>query len=202
MYPKPTNKLVKTHSAHFCCWDKPWATLVSLDSPQPELGGSHHLRPYSILCVSPPHLHPNGIFSRDSQNGVPKLSRFGLPRFWAFITFRSDLRLGQGLKKICSSPWELSNDVSHSTCTHLDRINSRLLVVGSQIANLTPGLSFAHNLCYKCPNGSCEAILDIYTSRPFQRYKERSKCKVFWPLQSHSEFSRVLEDSQVPFSGV
>jgi hypothetical protein len=41
-------------------------------------------------------------------------------------------------------------------------------VVGSQTASLTPNPSFAHNLGCKCPNGSCEAILDIYTSRPFQ----------------------------------
>ncbi len=50
----------------------------SLDSPQPGLGGSHHLPPYSILCASPRHLHPNGFLSRESQGGVPKLSRFGL----------------------------------------------------------------------------------------------------------------------------
>jgi len=45
------------------------------DSPRPELWGSHHLPPYSILCDAPLRLHPNGIFSRDSQVGVPKLSR-------------------------------------------------------------------------------------------------------------------------------
>ncbi len=39
------------------------------------------------------------------------------------------------------------------------------------IASLTPGLSFTHNLCCKCLNGSCEAIFDIYASRPFQQYK-------------------------------
>ncbi len=49
--------------------------LDSLDSPRPGLGGNHHLPPYSILCSSPPRLHPNGSFSRDSQVGVPKLSR-------------------------------------------------------------------------------------------------------------------------------
>jgi hypothetical protein len=45
------------------------------DSPRPRLGGSHHLPPYSILCNAPSKLHPNGSFSRDSQVGVPKLSR-------------------------------------------------------------------------------------------------------------------------------
>jgi hypothetical protein len=40
-----------------------------------------------------------------------------------------------------------------------------LLVVGSQIGNLTPDFSFGHNLCFKYPNGSCQPILDIYVPR-------------------------------------
>ncbi len=151
----------------------------SLDSPWPGLKGSHHLPPYSILCASPLHLHPNGLFSRDSQNEIPKLSRFGLPGLWAFITSRLNLQLGRNLKQTYSSPWELSNGVSHSTCTHRDQVDSWLLVVKSQIASLTPGPSFNHNLCYICPNGSCEAILDIYTLRPFQRCKEHINVRCF-----------------------
>jgi len=50
--------------------------------------------------------------------------------------------------------------------------DSQLLVVGSQIATLTPDSSFGHNLCFRCPNGSCEPILDIYVSIIFQWYKE------------------------------
>jgi len=45
-------------------------------------------------------------------------------------------------------------------------------VVGSQIDNLTPDLSFGYNLCVKFPNGSCKLILDIYVLRYFQWYKE------------------------------
>jgi hypothetical protein len=81
----------------------------SLNSPRSELGGSHHLPPYSILYVAPPHLHPNGFYSRDSQGGVLKLSWFGLPRLWELITSGSDLELGWGLKKTCSSLQDLSN---------------------------------------------------------------------------------------------
>jgi hypothetical protein len=69
--------------------------------------------------------------------------------------------------------------VLHSTCAHRDRDDSRLLVVGSQTASLTLGPSFDHNLCCRCPNGSCEVIFDIYTSRPFQRYKEHFKARCF-----------------------
>ncbi len=39
--------------------------------------------------------------------------------------------------------------------------NSWLLVVESQIDNLTLDLSFGHNLCFKYPNGSFEPILDM-----------------------------------------
>ncbi len=155
--------------------------LDSLDSPRPRLGGSHHLPPCSILCSSTWDLHPNGSFSRDSQSGVPKLSRFGLPRLWMLITPRPKLGSGQGLNQSCSFPRELSNGVSHFTCTHQNWVDSRLLVVGSQTANLTPGLSFDHNLCCRCPNGSCKAILDIYTSRTFQWYQKRSNTRCFDP---------------------
>jgi hypothetical protein len=135
------------------------------------------------------------FFSRDSQSGVPKLSRFGLLGLWAFITSCLDLRLRWDLKQTCSFPWDLSNDMSHSTCTHRGRVNSWLLVVRSQTANLTLGPSFDHNLCCRCPNYSCEAIFDMTVWRTPQ-------CKVFWPLQSSSEFLGVSKDSQVPFSGV
>jgi hypothetical protein len=47
-----------------------------------------------------------------------------------------------------------------------------LLVVTSQISNLTLDLSFGHNLCFKCPNGSHKTILNIYVPRAFQWYKE------------------------------
>jgi hypothetical protein len=109
------------------------------------------------------------------------LSRFGLPGLWELITLDSDLRLGWGLKQSYSSPQELSNGVLHSTCTHRDRVDSWLLVVGSQTANLTPDLSFSHNLCWRCPIGSCKAILDIYTLRPFQQYKEHLNARCFDP---------------------
>jgi len=68
--------------------------LDSLNSPRPGFGGSHHLPPYSILCVAPRHPHPNGFYSQDSQGGVPKLSRFGFLGLWKLITPGSDLGLG------------------------------------------------------------------------------------------------------------
>jgi hypothetical protein len=80
-----------------------------------------------------------------------------------------------------SSPQELSNDMLHTVIGCREEVDSRLLVVGSQIVNLTPGPSFAHNLGCKCPNGQCEASLDIYISRPFQWHEEQPDARCFGP---------------------
>ncbi len=142
------------------------------DSPRPGLGGSHHLPPYSILCSSPRRLHPNGYFSRDSRVGVSKSRQMGLPRLWSPITLQADLRSQCGLKQSCRSRRDLFNGMSHVLCSQVFRVDSRLLVVGSQNwqtpGNSTPGPSFGHNLCFRCSNEQCEPILDIYASRAFQ----------------------------------
>jgi hypothetical protein len=104
--------------------------------------------------------------------GLPKSPRLKVPQLCGTITSCANLRSGWGLNQSCSPHQELSDDISHATCTQGNWVDSRLPVVGSQTANLTPGLSFGHNLCYKCPNGSCEPILDIYASITFQWYKE------------------------------
>jgi len=81
----------------------------------------------------------------------------------------------------CSPRWKLSNSMWHATCTQGNRGNPRLLMVGSQIVNLTPDLSFGHNLYFKCPNGSCKPIFDIYIPRTFQWYKELFNPMSFGP---------------------
>ncbi len=101
---KTNHKVVSPHSGSLLVLGQATGNTDSLDSPRPGLGGSHHLPPYSVLYASPPHLHLNGTFSRDSQSGVPKLSRFGLPGLWAFITSHPNLRSGQCLKQTCNSP--------------------------------------------------------------------------------------------------
>jgi hypothetical protein len=139
------------------------------------------------------------FLSWDSQGGIPKLSRFGLMPLCEIITFCSNLRLGWGLKQTCSSCWELSNCVSHSTYMHRGRVDSRLLMVRSQTANLTIGLSFCHNLCYKCPNGSCEPIFDIYTSIGFQCYKEHLNARCFDPYNWTLKFWESRWTPKSPF---
>jgi hypothetical protein len=102
------------------------------------------------------------------SRSCPEIVPVGVPGLWDFIAPRPNLRSGRGLNQSCSPQRELFNAMSHSRSARRERVDSRLLVVGSQTANLTPGPSFAHNLGYRCPNGQCEAIFDIYVSRPFQ----------------------------------
>jgi hypothetical protein len=104
-----------------------------------------------------------------------------------FIIPCLDLGSGWSLKQTCSSPQELSNSVLQSIYTHRGWVDSQLLVVGSQTASLTPGPSFRNNLCCRCPNGSCEAIFDIYTLIVFQWYEECFKARCFDPCNRTPE---------------
>jgi hypothetical protein len=91
---------------------------------------------------------------------------------WCDPKLLDRLRLRWGLKQSCSPRQHIFNIMSHATCMQGNWGNSRLLMVGSQIVNLTVGPSFGHNLCLKCPNGSCKPTLDIYIPRDFQWHKE------------------------------
>jgi hypothetical protein len=103
---------------------------------------------------------------------VSKFPKLGFLQFWGLITLRADLRLKWGIKKSCSPCQEISNSMLYATCTQGNWGESQLLVVENQIVKLTTDLSFGHNLCFKCPNESCEPFLIIYISRDFQWYKE------------------------------
>jgi hypothetical protein len=85
--------------------------------------------------------------------------------------------------------------MSHATCTQDNRVNSRLLVVKSQITNLTFDHSFGHNLCYKCRNGRCKPIFGMYSSRDFQSYKERLKARSFDPYKCALMIRESFRDS-------
>jgi hypothetical protein len=116
--------------------------------------------------------------------GTPKVKSrncpdFGLPGLWDIIASRPDLWSGRDMTHTCSPLWELSNAVLYSPSARRERVDSRLLVVGNQTASLTPGPSFAHNLGCRCPNDQCEAILDIYASRPLQWHQEHPKARCF-----------------------
>ncbi len=106
-------------------------------------------------------------------NGNPEIHTPGLLQLWGPIILCADLWLQRGLKQSCSPLQEISNDMSHATCTPRNRGDSWFLMVRTQVDNLTLDPSFGHNLCFRCSNGSCKPILDIYLPRTFQWYKER-----------------------------
>jgi hypothetical protein len=105
------------------------------------------------------------FLSWDSQVGVPKLRQMGLPQLWSSITLRTDFKSRCVLKKSCSSRRELSNGMSHTLYNQVNWVDSWFFLVKSQTGNLTPGPSFGHNLCFRCPNEN---------SNPFQtsRFQE------------------------------
>jgi hypothetical protein len=85
--------------------------------------------------------------------------------------------------------------VCHKLPTRGNRVDSRLLVVGSQTTNLILSHSFDHNLCFRCPNGSCEPILNIYISIAFQLYKKLFKPIGFFPCNCALKIWESIWDS-------
>jgi hypothetical protein len=116
----------------------------------------------------------------ESRN-CPKIVPAGLSELWTAITPDCGVGSRRGLNQSCNPRRDLSNAMSHSQIGHREEVDSRLLVVRSQTASLTPGPSFAHNLGCRCPNDQCEAIFDIYVSRPFQWHQEHPKARCFAP---------------------
>jgi len=116
----------------------------------------------------------------ESQN-CPETVPGVVPGLQELVTLDFQVWSRRGLNKTCSPRRDLSNDVSHSPFGGREDVDSRISVVGSQTASLTPGPSFAHNLGDRCPNGQCEAIFDIYASRPFQWHQEHPNARCFRP---------------------
>jgi len=125
--------------------------------------------------------------------GVRKFSQLGFPQLCKPIILRVDLWFRWGWKQSCSLRRELFNNMLQVTYTWRNRCDARLLVIESQIAHLTPDLSFGHNLCFRCPNGSCEPILDIYGPRAFQRYKEILNPLSFDPFNHSMKIQESIE---------
>jgi len=94
----------------------------------------------------------------------------------------------------------------HTTYTRENQGDSWLLVVESQIVKLTPGPSFGHKLCFRCPNGSWKTILDIYVLRAFQWYKELFNPLSFSPcncsVKIHESIGTPTPKVEPPFGSV
>jgi hypothetical protein len=71
----------------------------------------------------------------------PEIVLVGVPRLWELITPECRVRSQRGQSQSCSPRRDLSNAVLHSQIGYQEEVDSRLLVVGSQIASLTPDLA-------------------------------------------------------------
>ncbi len=152
------HKVVSAQLERLWCQDEPWATRTHKTHHGPNLGEA--ITSPLIVYSGPLHeAHVEMAFlSRDSRVGVPKSRPSGLLQLWSPITLRADLGSKCGLKQSCSSRRELSNSMCNVVCSQVNRVDSRIFLVGSQIGSLTPGPSFGHNLCFRCPNEQCENI--------------------------------------------
>jgi len=84
------------------------------DSPQPELGRSHHLTLIVYFVAGHGAYIQMAFLSRDSRVGVLKSRQLGLPQLWSPITLQLDLRLRCGLKQNCRFRRDFSNDMWHA----------------------------------------------------------------------------------------
>jgi hypothetical protein len=105
----------------------------------------------------------------------------GLPELWTAMSLDCKVRSRRGLNQTCSPRWDRLNAMSHTQIGCWEEMDSWLLVVGNQTANLTPGPSFVHNLGCRCLNDQYEAIFDIYVLRPFQWHQEHPNARCFGP---------------------
>ncbi len=108
------------------------------------------------------------------------------------ITLCANLQLKWGLKQSCNPCQEFCKGMWHFTYKQGNQGNSRLLIEGNQIDNLTFGPSFDHNLCFKYRNGSCEPILDMSILRAFQLHKEFFNPMSFDPCNHPLKFLKSM----------
>jgi len=136
------------------------------------------------------------------SRNCPEIVPIGVSRLWALVTPDYRVWSQRGLNQSCSPCQDLSNAMSHSLFKGWEEVDSRLLVVESQTASLTPGPSFVHNLGCKCPNDQCEAIFEYLIFETFSMTPRTLQCEVFWAFLSSSKHLGVPEDSKSPTLGV
>ncbi len=128
-------------------------------------GRRHHCPPYNIFYEFLRGLHPNGIFSQDSQNW-----NFYCPKALDIHIFFKSTILEHVITLSYSPQKVLSNGVLHAPIKDHLTFALKGFVVGSQNFNLTPTLSFDHSSCISRLNEQCKGISSIYNSRTFQWY--------------------------------
>ncbi len=96
-------------------------------------GRRHHSPPYNMYCDFPWGLHPNDIFSWDSQMGVPKLGHYCPKIPNAHIFFKWNYL--EHVRALTYSPQKyFSNNVLHTPIEDHLTLILRVFVVGSQMS--------------------------------------------------------------------
>jgi hypothetical protein len=161
------------------------------DSPRPELGGSHHLPLYSILCNSRRRWHPNGYISQDSRVGVSKLFRVGVLELWMPISPDFRVWSQRDLKQSCSSRRELFNVVSHSQIRHQEEVDSRLLVA---LPVWLPAFLLAITCVSDVQMSNVSHFRHLH-SKSFPMVPRAQQSIEIWPFNSPFDISGVHRDS-------
>ncbi len=157
------NKLVSAQLEHFWYTDEPWANSNSQDSPQPKLGGSHHLPPYNILCAWARDQHPNVILSSKCHfvlglpSESPEIPTIGILAILGAHNFACKPPIKMSFETKLQPYQELSIGMSHATCWKENRGDSRLLVVRNQIGSLGSVRVHSFTLSYTPMNMKCDS---------------------------------------------
>jgi len=149
LHPKQTTKWLVPIMGHPWVLGQATGTLDHKTHHGPD-SGEATTSPHIVFSTTPREgyiqmaLFP-GTPKLESRN-CPKIVPVGVPGLWELITPNCQVWTQRGLNQTCSPRRDLSNDISHFQFRGQKEVDSWLLVVGSQIANLTLGPSFAHNL--------------------------------------------------------
>jgi hypothetical protein len=135
------------------------------------------------------------LFVPGLPNGSPKIPMTRTLATLGAHNFACKPLIVMRFKASCSPGWELSNGMLHATYTQRNWVDFWLLVVRSLAASLTSGLSFDHNLCFKCLNGRCEPILEIYILIAFQWHKGLFLPMGFDPYDCVMKIQESISDS-------
>jgi hypothetical protein len=184
LHPKTNHKKVSSHSGHLWVFGQATGTLTHKTHHSPDSGEATTFPHIVFSTLLRGDYIQTALFPRtpklESRN-CPETVSVGVPRLWELITPDCTVWSQRGLNQSYSPRRDLFNALSHSQFGGREEVDSRLLMVGSQTASLTPGPSFGYNLGYRCSNGQCEAIFDIYASRPFQWHQENLNTRCFGP---------------------
>jgi hypothetical protein len=164
-------------------------TISSTSFTQPTtFGRRHHSPPYSIICVFPRGLHPNGIFSWDCQNW----DFCCLKTLDVHIFFKSCFFKSMWWQNLIASNRSFQRCIARSNQRWFDPCSKGIYGRKSN-SQFDLDFSFDHNSCVLSLNEQCNDTLGFYTSRPFQWYPR----SLIWCLFTFLTKAPNIQDSRI-----